>query len=402
MYRGYNMLGKRSIRARVIGGLGVFLFASSLSVSAQQPVYSKEFVDAYQPLEAAINSPGAELGTLKPQIAVLQGFTVSPDEKLALGALMFNAGIIGKDQNIQFDGVKLMLASGKTDPSETGRFNVVASQLAGSLKQYDVARTYLQKAIDLNFTGPNIAAPDLQLTMAELFFSEQRDQEGLRHLADAIAARKGEGLPVDEKWYRRGVSVAYAKQIVPQVYDFASEWVIDNPAPENWRDAINVAINLNQFDADELLELGLLGDRVGVPMDRKLSSKSMKNKTSIEKSAAQYILSRKYAAAEASYISALQNGIGNINEIYLRLGIAQAVQGKATQSLSSFGKVAGRREPIARLWTAYLTHKFRVSAKTLMPLRSAPRAETPSDKCLQLGFVQGTQELAQCISMLRE
>lgn len=382
---------------------------------APKPVYSKEFVAAYQPLEAAIKAPGADLGTLKPQIAALQALTVSPDEQLALGSLMFNAGIVGKDQNIQFEGVKLMLASGKTNPDETGRFNVVASQIAGSLKQYDAARAYLQKAIDLNFSAPNITASDLQLTMAELFFSEQRDQEGLKYLADAIAARKAQGAAVDERWYRRGVSIAYGGEIVPQVYEFVELWVSDYPTEANWRDAINLTRNLNDFPAPIMLDLFRLEDRVGslnakndyiyyvesadtrrLPAEVKRVIDEAYQRGVIPKGsdswveeqyklatgliaqdkAALPVLERDAGAAAAQlrtvmaaadamlsysefakaagfYEKALAMPGADRDLILTRLGMAQVGLKNYAAARETLAKVAGARVPVARLWSAY-------------------------------------------------
>jgi len=230
--------------------------------AAPKPVYSNEFVAAYQPIETAISAEGGDIAAIKAQLTAALALAISPDERQALGGLIYNAGIKGKDAALQFQGAEMMLATGKLQPAEVGRYNLVAFQLANSLKNYDTARAYLQRAIDLNYTTETITTSDLQMNMAELFFSEDRNIEGLQYLTDAIAARKTQGLAVDQRWYRRGVSVAYNNEIVPQVYDFVTAWVIDNPAPENWRDAVNLTRNLNDFEPQALLDLLRLGKRV--------------------------------------------------------------------------------------------------------------------------------------------
>ncbi|MFO6447358.1 hypothetical protein ACLBKU_09470 [Erythrobacter sp. NE805] len=382
---------------------------------AGKPVYTEAFVKAYQPVDTALKAPGADLAALKPQVLALVPLATSPDEKLALGAMMFNAGITGKDPALQFQGVELMLASGKPAGDELGRYNVVASQLASSLKQYDKAQSYLQKAIDLNYSAQGLTAADLQLNMAELYFSQDRDQEGLKYLSDAIAARKTAGLKVDERWYKRGVSIAYSGEIVPQVYDFVESWVADYPTEANWRDAVNLTRNLNEFEGPVMLDLFRLGDRVeslsakndyvayvevadtrrlpaevkkvideayaksvipkgsdswveeqyklatnliaqdktALPvLERDASAASAQLRTVM--AAADALLSYgEYAKAAGFYEKALGLPGADKNLVLTRLGIAQVGTGNTAAARETFAKIEGPRVPVARLWSAY-------------------------------------------------
>lgn len=382
---------------------------------ASKPVYTPEFVKAYAPLEAAIKAPGVDIAAVKPQILALLPLAKSPDEQLVAGVLMYNSGIIGKDAALQFQGVELMLGSNKATGAELGRYNLVASQLAAQSKQYDKARTYLQKAIDLGFTDQNIKAADLQLNMAELYFSEDRNLDGLKYLSDAIAAKKAQGGQVDERWYKRGVSVAYNGEIVPQVYDFVQAWVADYPTEGNWRDAVNLTRNLNDFDAPAMLDLFRLGDKVNTLNTRgdylsyveaadtrrlpaevkrviekayganivpkgsdswieeqyKLANNLIaQDKTTLpglEKdanaptaqlrtvmAAGDAMLSYgEYAKAAGFFEKALGMAGADRNLVLTRLGIAQVGLGDGAAAQASFAKIEGARVPVARLWTAY-------------------------------------------------
>jgi len=380
-----------------------------------KPTYSKEFVAAYQPVDTALKTPGADVAALKPQVLALVPLAVSPDELMALGGLQFNAGISGKDTALQLQGVETMLASGKVKTEELGKFNLTAFQIANSQGQYEKARTYLQKAIDLNYSAPNVTTSDLQMNMAELYFAEDRNVEGLKYLSDAIAQRKAQGLPVDEKWYRRGVSVGYTKEIVPQVYEFVQGWVIDNPSPENWRDAINLTRNLNDFEAPVLLDLLRLGKRVGtlqekndfilyieaadtrrLPMEvksviddanatgaipkgsdtwvdeqEKLASgriaedraglqalesdakaPSAQLRTVIAAGDA-FLSYGEYAKAAGFFEKSLGMPGVDTNLALTRLGIAQTGLGNSAAARETFAKVEGARAPVAMLWSAY-------------------------------------------------
>jgi tetratricopeptide (TPR) repeat protein len=379
------------------------------------PAYSEAFVKAYQPLDTALKAPGADIAALKPQLLALVPLAVSPDERLALGGMIFNSGITGKDLPLQFQGVEMMLASGKVKPEEAGKFNVVAFQIANSLSQFDKARTYLQAAIDLNYSGPNMTVSDLQMNMAEIFFSEDRHVEGLKYLSDAIDARKAQGQTVDPKWYKRGVAVAYTNEVVPQVYDFVEDWVADYPTPENWRDAVNLTRNLNDYDGPVLLDLLRLGKKVGTLKDKNdyvfyieaadTRRLPMEVKTVIEEANASGVIPSKsdtwveeqlkvasglisedraalpslerdasapaaklrtviaagdtflsygeYAKAAGFYERSLSMPEVDRNLALTRLGIAQIGAGNIDAARATLAQVEGPRAPIAMLWSAY-------------------------------------------------
>ena len=400
-----------------------------------KPVYSKEFVAAYQPLDAATRAPAADLTALKPQVLALAPLAVSADERQALGGLIFNTGIAAKDQAMQLQGVEMMLASGKIAPAEVGRFNVVAFQIAQGLGQNDKARTYLQVAIDANYSTATVSTTDLQMNMAELFFSENRNTEGLQYLSNMIAARKAKNEAVDARWYRRGISVAYANEIVPQVYDFVTGWVIENPTKENWRDAVNLTRNLNDFDAPVLLDLLRLGREVDtlvekndfifyietadarrLPQEVKAVIEQANTLGAIPKGSDSWVdeqlkiangriagdkaelpvLERDANAAAATYRTVVAAGdaflsynqpdkaagfyaksltlAGVDRDLALtRLGIAQIAMGDAASARETLAQVSGVRQPVAKLWDAYAAQKL----NSMMP-KDAMMAETPA------------------------
>ena len=382
---------------------------------AAKPAYSKEFVAGYQAAEAASKAPGADPNALKAQLDALLPLAVSPDEQLALGGLMFNAGITAKDEAFQFKGVELMLGSGRVQPADAPRFNLVAFQIAASLNQYDKARSYLQRAMDLGYTAANVSASDLQMNMAELYFSEDRNVEGLKYLSDAIAERKAQGQPVDTRWYRRGISVAYQNEIVPQVYDFVSAWVIDNPQPENWRDAVNLTRNLNDFEPPVMLDLLRLSkqldtiqdkneyiyyieaadarrlpkevkdvidqayargvipkgsdsfveeqlriasgriatDRAELPsLERDANGAAATYRTVVAAGDA-FLSYGEHAKAAGFYQKSLALAGADRNLVLTRLGIALLGAGDLAGAREAFAQVEGTRMPIAKLWSAY-------------------------------------------------
>lgn len=382
--------------------------------SSGSAVYSKEFRAAFTPLEEAIKDQTADFTGRVEEIKALAALMNTPDEQLAGGNLVYNAGIRAGSPELQLTGMQAMLASGKVAPESLGRFNFITFQLYNQMGDFATARTYLQAAIDANFTSGSVTASGLQITMAENYFAAGEIEGGLAYLANAIAARKAQGQPVEENWYRRGVTVAYENETTPQVYDMVTMWIADYPATGNWSDAINIARNLNNFEPGALLDLFRLSRKVGAlsePSDydyyievadaRRLPQEV---KSLIEEGidagavaesnlyAAEALaeaksriaadradlpeLERDASAANAPLITVTAAGdtflsygqygkaagfferaLGmpgvDTNEVLTRLGIAQIENGDYAAARASFAKVTGVRAPLAKLWSAY-------------------------------------------------
>ncbi|AWW74804.1 hypothetical protein CD351_10250 [Erythrobacter sp. KY5] len=376
--------------------------------------YSDAFRAAYVPLDEAMKAEGGDITSMRAQFEQLAGVLNTSDEKIAGGGLIFNAGIRLQDRPLQLLGMENMLASGKVPAEQAGRYNFIAYQLSNEARDYAKARRYLQGAIDNNFTTDTINASSLRIAMAESFFADNDLTSGFNYLQDAIADRKASGQPVDEQWYRRGVTVAYENQVVPTVYDFVTMWISDYPSSTNWRDAINVARNLNNYEGPEILDLFRLSRRVGalteasdydyyveaadarrLPREVKdvidegmaagiVSSGNLFITEALETATGRIQSDRadlpalerdamaadaglrtvvaagsaflsydEFGKAETFYQKALGMAGVNTNEALTRLGIAKLGLGKYDEARTTFGRVTGNRESIAKLWIAY-------------------------------------------------
>jgi len=391
---------------------------------AAKPVFSKPFVDAYQPLDKALKAPDVDVAAIKPQMLAMVPLANSADEKYALGIMMFNAGITGKDELLQLQGVDLILASEKAPQADAARFNVVGFQITAGRREFERARAYLQRGIDLGFSSPSASTDDLRLNYAELYFSEERYAEGLAYLADLIAANKAAGIEVPLKWYRRAVSVAYTNEIVPQVYEFAAGWVTDYPSPDSWRDAVNLTRNLNDFESQPLLDLLRLGRKIGTFKGKNdyisyIESADARRlpgevKAVIEEAYAngtiprgsdsfvddQYRLASERAGTERADMAGLERDANATNaqlrtvvaagDVFLsngdhakaagfyqkalgmagvdrdhvltRLGMALIGTGDIAGAREALAKVGGARLPVARLWAAYAAQQGATAA----------------------------------------
>lgn len=384
--------------------------------------YTDAFRAAYVPLDEAMKIEGGDLTQMRGQFSALATLLTTQDEKLAGGGLIYNAGARLRDPDLQLKGMEAMLASGKVPAEVAGQYNFIAYQLANQAGDYAKARIYLQGAIDNNFTTDTINASALQIAMAENYFAASEFDAGYNFLTNAISTRKAQGQPVDEQWYRRGVTVAYENQAVPQVYDFAIQWISDYPSAANWRDAINIARNLNTFNNQEILDLlrlsrrvdalsdatdydyyveaadarrlprevkdvidegmaagivssgnlfitealeiansRIAADRADLPaLERDANSSNAALRTIVAAGSA-FLSYDEYAKAAGFYQRALGMPGVDTNEALTRLGIAQIGMGEFDAARETLGQVTGNRLPIAKLWIAYANE---LAAKT--------------------------------------
>jgi len=401
-----------------------------------KPQYSKEFIEAYQPVNQALNAEGADASALIPQVRSVIPLANSPDEKLAGGGLVYNAGIKAGDRAVQLEGMGIMLASGKVPAENVGQYNFIAYQLATAQNEFAKARPYLQAAIDANFSTAEIGPEDLQIAMAESYFSNAEYAAGLDYLNQAIDSRRAQGLDVNERWYRRGITVAYQNEIVPQVYDVAIKWVDEFPSASNWRDAINLARNLNDYDGGEMLDLlrlsrrldaltekndyifyietadarrlpkevkdlieegfasgvigrddtyvaeafstasgRIAGDRADLPaLERDASAGDAGLRTVVAAGNA-FLSYGEYAKAAGFFEKALGMPGADVNEALTRLGIAQIGTGNYAAATETFAKVSGERMPIAKLWAAYADAQSSATSASATAQTQASSAE---------------------------
>ncbi|MHA7818378.1 MAG: hypothetical protein ACX930_01895 [Erythrobacter sp.] len=376
--------------------------------------YSDAFRAAYTPLDEAMKVEGGDISSMRGQFEALAAMLNTNDEKIAGGGLVYNAGARLRDPNLQMLGMEAMLASGKVPVTSAGQYNFIAYQLANQAGDFAKARTYLQGAIDYNFSTDTIDSSALQIAMAESYFSASEFAAGYDFLTSAIASRKAQNLPVDEQWYRRGVTVAYENEAVPQVYDFAILWIGEYPSAANWRDAINIARNLNTFDNQEILDLlrlsrrtdaltdasdydyyveaadprrlprevkdvidegmaagvvssgnlfitealetangRIAADRADLPaLERDANADGAGLRTVVAAGSA-FLSYGEYAKAAGFYQRALGMPGVDTNEALTRLGIAQIGMGEFDAARDTLAQVTGNRLPIAKLWIAY-------------------------------------------------
>ena len=385
------------------------LEAPAFAQKKAKPSYSKGFIAAYSPLQEALGAETPDPATVKAAIPAVVAAIENEDDRFAAGGAIVNAGQKFNDNALARQGLELMLASGKVAPEQVGPYNFMIGQVAYNAKDYAAARSALEAAMAAGYTDNNPEA-----IIAETYFAENRDAEGLTYLSNALEARKAAGNTIDEDWIKRGLAVAYRADMKAEAIKFANMYVSEFPSETSWRDAIAILLNTGGYDKPSTLDLLRLGRRAGTLNDARLYGEYVeaadyrrlpaevvavidegKSKGFLSDSDAYLVDTRKQAADRASADRADMDGLltdarksgatlatvmaagdamlsmgrpAEAEEFYLkastmagadtpmaltRLGIAQYDQGKYAEAQATFNRVEGARQAIANLWGVY-------------------------------------------------
>jgi tetratricopeptide (TPR) repeat protein len=393
------------------GGSAVLTAATAtpaLAQRQQKPEYSPAFVQAYTPVAAIVNAEGGDIAAAKAQLPTVLATVQTPDDRYNAGNLALLIGNKLKDPVLQRQGLELMVQSGKVDPAQIGQFQSFIGGLAYDAKDWAAARTALQAAVAAGFTQDNPEA-----LIAESYFQEGLNQQGLNYLKGLIESRRAAGQTVPDAWVLRGLQVAYQAKLGEAANDWSAMLVAHNPTSENWLKALQVVNAVNSLEPQVQLDLlrlmavtGSLSERrefvsyieaadprimsnevakvldAGVQkgvfspgdeyytaikdiVDQRaaedradapaLAARARSGTARDAQNAGDVFLSiGSFAEAEQMFNLALEKGGGDRDQLLTRLGISQAQQGKMAEARATFEQVSGTRAAVARMWAAYV------------------------------------------------
>ena len=203
--------------------------------------------DVIKALQAAQQAAGKQdFAAAKAALADADSKAKSNDDKYQIGAVKLNTSIASKDAAMQGEALTQMLDSGLTPPEQVGQFNAIAADQALQMKNYDLAITHAQAALQAGYK------PDVvNVALAQAYFGKagtanssvepQRglNQQGLAALKAAADATKAAGGQVPAQWYQIGVSRA-ANAKLPEVTEWAKSAYQAAPSGENLRTLIRL------------------------------------------------------------------------------------------------------------------------------------------------------------------
>ena len=333
------------------------------------------------------------------------------DDKFLSGQLMLSLGSMALDLPMQRRGIQLQLDSGKIGAADRPKYLMVLGNLSLDLKDYAAARASFQAASDAG------AVPgDALISLADAYIKDNQVPAGLKVLQSAVV-KSGAGAP--EGWMRYGIATAYKAKLPIDATMFSNELVGMYPTKENWSLAIAVIRDLNGYQGHDQLDLlrlmqrtgsyseerdyveyvqaatkrgmpgealkiidagvaaGMLkpndqfvidakkesagrvgADRASLPAQERDARGPKGTAVTITAAADTFLSYDMPAKAEELYQLALAKPGADTTRVNLRLGIAQADQGKYADAQASLAKVTDARAPIAQLWSAYAKAKM--------------------------------------------
>lgn len=407
------MRGVASSAAMAFALAGGAVLGTAAAVSpVQAQDYSRDFVKVYQPVAEVVNAETGDFEAARPQLDQVYAAIQNEDDRNAAGSLTLILGNKLKDPALQRRGLEMMLQSGKVAPEQVGQFQFFVGNLAYAAQDWAAARTALEAAMAAGYTQD-----DPEGLIAETYFSEGQNAQGLTFLKGAIEQRQAAGQQVPENWMLRGLRIAYENDLADQATDYSAMLVKSAPTQRNWLQSLQVVNAMNALDPQvqlDLLRLMLETDALSersefanyieaadvrvmsnevlrvlergmakgvftaddtyyaevkrladerAPADRQEApglaneARSAANGNAAMSAGDVFLSLADYAQAEAMFQLALEKGGVDKDRALTRLGIAQAHQGKSEEAKSNFAQVSGARAPVARMWTAYVETK---------------------------------------------
>lgn len=375
----------------------------------QKPNNSRAFAEAYQPIADIVNA-GGDISGVKAQLPSVVAAIETADDRFSAGNLILLVGNKLGDQTLQRQGLELMVESGRADPAQLGQLQYFIGSLAYEAEDWAASRAALRAAISAGYTQDNVEG-----LIAESYFKEGLNQEGLDYLKGLIEGREAAGETVPDNWLLRGLQVAYQARLGDAATEWSAMLVSHSPTADNWLKALQVVGQVSLVDdpqvrldllrlmaltdslsdrreyisyieaadprimANEVAKVLDAGVRAGVfsngdeyyaEIRRVVDERAPVDRADAPQLAAEaraapagrpaqnagdvYLSLGSYAEAEEMYALALEKGGVDRDQLLTRLGIAQVYQGKYAEARATFSQVTGARAPVARMWTAYV------------------------------------------------
>lgn len=243
--------------------------------------YSKSFLEAYTRVSEIQKSETPDYAAAKALIPAMLAEVKSDDEKNAAGGMLFNLGNDSDDDQLQLQGIEMMLESGKLDVDTQGQLSFAAYQTYNGMGDVANARAALERAIDANYSftatmtdgSTQQFGPDrMRFMIADLYFANGNYTEGFAYLDEQIAAKKAAGEKVPEYWVRQGLAQSYENGMNKIASKYVAYLVQDYPTDVAWGDAVIITLNGNNYQNPEILDLLRLSRRMGVYNDQRVLS----------------------------------------------------------------------------------------------------------------------------------
>ena len=248
---------------------------------APKPEYSKEFIAAFQPINEIQTADAPNWSAIPPLVPALLSTVQSNDEKSVAGRVLINTGVKTADEDMQLQGMEMLIDSGKTDPTPVGQLQFARYQIYSKRGDIANARSALESAIAANYTFEatmtdgstrTLGAPDMHRMIAEMYFDGGQTGEGIAYISGVIDGLRSSGETVPESLIRTGLSQAYENNMNEEAARYSALLAENYPSPTIWGDAIIITLNAKNYANPEAIDLLRLSRRLNVYNDTRVLS----------------------------------------------------------------------------------------------------------------------------------
>jgi hypothetical protein len=370
--------------------------------------------------QAAAAEVDAALGGGRAKLAAAGAAATTPGDKLKLGELTRNMGVLYGDPVMQHQGLVGMIDSGALQPAQLGQVQFFAGVTAYQTGNYAGAIQYLKPASDSGYRDPDGLLPRI---LADSYKRTGNTAAVMDMSRQELAAAQASGAKPSETAIRTALQAAYEAKNTASAVDLSTQLVRNYPTPSSWSAATTIVRALTSLPAQDNLDLmrlmartnalqdrrdyleylenadprrnpgeslkiidagvaagkltpgdvgearqvanaRLSADRASLPALERDASSSGASAATITGAADAFLSYGEAAKAEALYRSALAKPGVDKDRVLTRLGIAQSDVGQYAQAQQSFAQVGGVRAPVAKLWSAYAANKAGGGAAT--------------------------------------
>lgn len=364
---------------------------------------------------AAAGQVDAALGGARAKLSAISGSATTPGDKIKLGEMTRNVGVLMDDPALQHQGLILMINSGVAPAAQMGQLQFLAGVTAYQSRDYQGAVTYLRPSYD---SGYRDQGGLIQRVLADAYKRTNNVAAASQLAQQDLAAAKASGGKPGEESIRSALQAAYDAKQSAQAYSLAADLVQYYPTAQSWNSSLLVVRSLAGLPSQDNLDLMRLMSRTGAMSQRgdyleyvenadprRFPAEALKvldagvsagkipgsdpfvtearqiangrlsadraslpslerdarsgSATAVTASAAgdAFLSYDQPAKAEELYKIALTKSGVDKNRVLTRLGIAQTDLGKVAEAQQSFAQVQGPRQPIAKLWSIYAANK---------------------------------------------
>lgn len=333
-------------------------------------------------------------------------------DRYTAGQMILKLGSELKQQDLQGEGLKLILDSGMATEKEAPLYNFYLASFAYNAKNYAEAISYLKAAQAAGYVdNDDTPANDPEFIILQSYVNLEQHNEALAYATPLIEQSEAAGTPMSEPFIRRALQTALDTDNRPAANKLSRALLSSYDSADTWRVALQVAQQLNDLDDQAELDLlrlmreaNALNQRVlytryiesadprimsnevkdvlaeglaaghfqtsetyyvdvnnivkqRAAMDQREIEGTIKEGRSgsakLALAAGDVLYSLKdYARAAEMYQIAADKG-ADTNVAMTRLGMAKTKAGDSAGAIAALEQVSGTRKPVAELWAIY-------------------------------------------------